>query len=334
MIIAEIGANHRGSLGHAQDLVLAAYESGAEAVKFQAYRPEDMTLDLDRFEFRIKKGLWRERKLFDIYKEGATPFEWLPQLFDTARNLGLVPFASVFSNEAVDFLEGLSPTYYKIASFEISDIELIYHAARTGKHLIISTGVASDSEIYRAMIAASMYGGATLLHCVSSYPAEAEEYNLQNIVNLRAKFDCNVGLSDHSLSTTLPAVATALGATMIEKHFCISRRWGGLDAAFSLEPHEFKVMASAVKEARKALTPYQKDPEYAALKRSLYVVKPIRCDETITYENVKAIRPGYGMEPYLLHSLIGKRVKRDLEVGTALQPDMVSNEKREIYSGI
>lgn len=330
-IIAEMSANHNGDLDRAFALLKAAKDAGADAVKLQTYTPDTLTLDHDGPEFRIKGGLWDGYRLYDLYKEAQTPWDWHRALFDKGRELGLIIFSTPFDETAIDLLEELGAPAYKIASFEAVDHALIKRAARTGKPLIISTGMADLTEIGEAVAAAREAGGQdiVLLHCTSAYPASAEDMDLRTIADLAKTFDVVSGLSDHTLGTAVAVAAVALGAAVIEKHFTLSRGDGGADAAFSLEPQELAQLARDTRLAWQALgkVSYERKPSEAAnltFRRSLYVVADVAAGERLTPANVRAIRPGYGLAPKYLDQVIGKTAKTRLARGTALQWDMLA----------
>lgn len=331
-IIAEISANHNQSYDEAVKLIHAAKDSGADAVKLQTYTPDTITIDCDSDLFRIGKGtLWKGRNLYDLYSEAYTPWDWHAGLFEEARKLKIDIFSTAFDPTAVDFLEELSVPVHKIASFEIVDIPLIEKMAATGKPLIISTGMASLGEIEEAVQAARGAGAEqiALLKCTSAYPAPAEEMNLCTIPHMAQAFDVPVGLSDHTLGIAVPVAAVSLGACIVEKHFTISRSKSGPDSAFSLEPQEFSDMVKAIRISEKALGNVhygisEKEDESRAFRRSLFVVKDIKKGDPITAENVKSIRPGYGLHPRHLKDVLGRRSAYDLIKGTPLALDMLS----------
>jgi pseudaminic acid synthase len=327
LIIAELSANHGGSYETAAATIRAAAAAGADAVKLQTYTPELITLDCDDAPFRIGHGtLWDGRTLYDLYREAHTPREWHEGLMEVARGEGLICFSSPFDATAVDFLERLDVPAYKIASFEITDIPLIEHAASKGKPMLISTGIATLDEIAAAVDACRRTGNerVTLLQCTSAYPARAEEANLLTIPDLRARFGTAVGLSDHTPGHTVAVAAVALGAQVIEKHLILSRSQGGPDAAFSMEPDEFRAMVAAVRETEAALgeATYELSEQAAANRRfarSLFVVEDIARGEPITEKNVRSIRPSDGLPPKYLPLLLGQRASRDLKRGTPLK---------------
>ena len=320
-VIAELSGNHNGSLARALELIDACARAGADAVKLQTYTADTITLDHDGPEFVISGGLWDGRKLYDLYQEAHTPWDWHEVLFERARSHGLHCFSSPFDPTAVDFLEGLGAPAYKIASFEIVDLPLIQKAASTGKPMIISTGMANADEIAEAVATARQAGagGIALLHCVSGYPTPAEEANLARIAHLAAQHQCVVGLSDHTLGTAVPVAAVALGAALIEKHVTIARADGGPDAAFSLEPDELAALVSGARTAWVARG--SADCELAGseagnvmFRRSLYAVQDIAKGETFNAHNVRSIRPGNGpLPPKLLPEILGQRAVRDIK---------------------
>lgn len=324
-IIAELSANHRGSIENAFAIMELAKASGADALKIQSYTPDTITIDHDGPGFRIEGGLWDGRTLYDLYKEAYTPFEWHKAIFDHGKKIGIPVFSSPFDDTAIDLLESLDAPAYKIASFEAIDLPLIRRAARTGKPMIISTGMANPEEM-QAAIDAARGAGCTqlaLLHCVSSYPAPADQYNLRTIPDMAQRFGVITGLSDHTLGTTVAVAATCLGAAVIEKHFIDSRSHGGADADFSLEPAEFKRMCDDAREAFLALgaPAYERVRSEKAMRifrRSLYVVKDIAAGEAFTRENIRSIRPGYGLPPDRITDFLGKSAKTALKRGTPL----------------
>lgn len=325
-LVAELSANHNQDKTLALQTIKAAKDSGADAIKLQTYMPDCLTLDCDLKDFRIQGTLWEGRKFYDLYQEAMTPWEWHKDLFAYAHELGLICFSSPFSKEGVDFLESLGNPIYKVASFEIVDLELISYMARLGKPMILSKGIATKEEIQEAIDVCKQVGNAdiTLLQCTSSYPAPLNSANLSLISKLKQDFGVEVGLSDHTLGITAPIVAATLGAKVIEKHFILSRKLGGVDSAFSLEPKEFSQMAKAVREVEELLgiPTYElseKSKEGRAFMRSLYVVKDISKGEKITTESVRSIRPGYGIAPKYLKQVIGKYASRDLYRGKALE---------------
>ena len=331
-IIAEISANHNGDIDRALELMQAAKDAGADAIKMQTYTADSITIDHDGPEFLIKGGLWDGYTLYKLYEEAHTPPDWHPIMFEHARKLDIPLFSTPFDESAIDFLESLDAPAYKIASFEAIDLPLIRKAAATGKPLIISTGMANETEIGQAVEAARNAGAEqlVLLHCVSGYPAPAAEYNLRTMPDLAARFDVVAGLSDHSLGTAVAVSAVALGATVIEKHFTMRRDDGGPDAAFSLEPDELATLCEHCKVAHSALgaAHYNRtgsENANAIFRRSLYIVVDIAEGEEFTRDNVRSIRPGYGVPPDHINDLLGRRAPRALSRGTPVTPDLLGN---------
>ncbi len=330
MFIAEVSANHLGSLERARQIVEAAATAGANAVKFQTYTPDTMTLDIERFSVSNDHELWGGRRLHSLYAEAQTPWEWHPELFDLARNLGLIPFSSPFDLTALDFLESLDTSMYKIASLETGDHPLIRAVAATGKPLIVSTGATEWEEIVELVEVVKSTGNKdlTLLVCTSSYPSNPRDSNLRRLAMLQKAFDCKVGISDHTLGVGVGIAAIALGATAIEKHLTIRRSDGGADGAFSLEPHEFSNLVQEGKAAHEALGTegwriQESEKESRRLRRSLYIVKDVKKGELVTSENLRAIRPGGGAPPKLLNKFIGMRFSSDCLMGTPMSLELV-----------
>lgn len=327
MIVAELSANHNRDLVIARESIRAIAETGADAVKLQTYKPSSLTLDVNSDDFRIKGGLWDGRNLYDLYKEACTPYEWHEELFSLARECGLLCFSTPFDREGVDLLQSLDNPIYKIASFEIMHLDLIRYAARLGKPMVLSTGVASAREIEEAVVACREAGNndITLLKCTSAYPARTEDARLSVMTELRDRYGVKVGLSDHSPGSLLPVLSVALGGVMIEKHFILDKKIGGPDAAFSMDFHEFKGMVAEVRKAVKALSPGEGIPESESLERpgrqwcrSLYVCKDIKNGERFTEENVVCVRPGFGLHPRYLHEVLGMTATKDYKPGDAL----------------
>lgn len=330
-IVAEMSANHNGKLETAFKIIDAAKAAGANAVKIQTYRPDTITLDCDNDEFRIHGGLWDGRTLYDLYTEAHMPWEWHKPLFEHAGKLGITIFSSPFDSTAVDLLESLNAPAYKIASFEVVDLPLIRYAAGTGKPMIISTGMANGDEIQEAIDAARKGGCKELaiLRCVSSYPAPAADYNLLTIPDMAKRFGVVVGLSDHTLDNTTAIASVALGACIIEKHFTLDRNGGGPDDSFSLEPAELAALCRDSKTAWQALgrVDYgRKSSERGnvVFRRSLYIVKDLKSGDVLTPDNLRSIRPGYGLPPKNYSTLLGKRVNRDVALGTPVSWELVS----------
>ena len=326
-IIAELSGNHNGSLEKALELVDIAHKAGADAIKLQTYTADTMTIDCDLPDFHIKGGLWDNHNLYQLYEWAHTPWEWHAALFKRAEELGLICFSSPFDESAVDFLETLNPPAYKIASFELLDLPLIAHVAKTGKPLIMSTGMANKQEIAEAYQCAKDNGAEqiVLLHCISGYPTPLEQANLHTIPLLINDFSALVGLSDHTLGTAAASTAIALGACVIEKHITRARAEGGPDAAFSLEPQELSQLVTSCHDAWSALGSASYDKKAAELantkfRRSIYVVKNIQQGELFTQENIRRIRPGYGLAPKYYHQLIGQKAWQDFQRGEPLPP--------------
>lgn len=323
-IIAELSANHNNDFDLAVKTIQAMAEVGADAVKVQTYRPESLTIDLDTGFFTPRtEGLWKGYTPWKLFTEAAMPYEWQPKLKKVAEDLGLVFFSSPFDLEAVDFLETLSVPMYKIASFEITDISLIEYAASKGKPMIISTGVAEEQDIQLAIETCRKTGNnqITLLKCTSQYPATIEQANLLTIPDMKKRFGVEVGVSDHTMGSIVPVVAVSLGAKVVEKHFILDRSLGGPDSAFSMEPQEFKDMVDAVRQAEAALgqVTYEVSEKDKNRRRSLFVVEDIKAGEVLTEQNIRSIRPGFGLHPKYYKEVLGKRAKVDLDRGKALE---------------
>ena len=322
-IIAEMSANHNGSLQNALDTINAVKEVGANAIKLQTYTANTMTLDCKKDDFLITQGtLWDGRYLYELYQEAYTPWEWHKELFEYAREIGIDIFSSPFDKSAVDFLEQFNPSAYKIASFEITDYELIRYTASKGKPIIISTGIATIDEIQDAVDICRSEGNSeiVLLKCTSAYPAPLEEANLKMIPNLAQTFNVVSGFSDHTLGSNAPIVAVTLGAKVIEKHFILDKSIGGADADFSMDREEFAQMVKSIRDTEKLLgkvdySMAEKKQKSRQFSRSLYVVKDIKKGEVFTEENIRSVRPGYGMHPKYLNDVLGKVATTDYEFG-------------------
>ncbi len=331
-IIAEMSANHGKDFEQAVKIIRAAREAGADAIKLQTYTPDTITIDCDNEYFQIGKGtIWEGRNLYNLYKEAYTPWEWQPKLKGIANNLGLDLFSTPFDNTAVDFLERMDIPAYKIASFELVDLPLIRRVARTGKPMIMSTGMATLAEIDLAVQTAREAGSTqiVLLKCTSAYPAPPEEMNLRTIAHLSDAFLTPVGLSDHTLGIAVPIAGVALGACIIEKHFTLSRSIPGPDSAFSLEPQEFKAMVQAIRLAEKAIGEVcysVTEGEMASwvFRRSLFVVEDMKAGDILNEKNVRSIRPGYGLNTKYLNDIINKKISKHVKRGTPLSWDLIS----------
>ena len=324
-IIAELSANHNGSISVAKDTIKAAKRAGADCIKLQTYTADTITLDSNKEDFVIKGTIWEGKKLHELYQEAFTPWEWHQELFKVAEEEGLICFSSPFDKSAVDFLEELNVPAYKIASFEITDIPLIEYTASKGKPIIISTGIATLEDIELAVETCRKAGNndIALLKCTSSYPAPIEEANLVMIKELANRFGVVSGLSDHTLGSTAPVVATCMGAKIIEKHFILDKSIGGPDASFSLDETEFTEMVKAVRVAESAIGEVsydltEKQKAGKAFSRSLYIVEDIKAGEVITKDNVRSIRPGFGLHPKYLKEILGKKCIKDLSKGERL----------------
>jgi len=331
-IVAELSANHRQQFDEAVKLIKAAKEAGADAVKLQTYTPDTLTIQSDRPEFQISGGTpWDGKTLYDLYTEAYMPWEWQPKLKKVADGLGIDLFSTPYDKTAVDFLEEMGVPAYKVASFEMVDIPLIEYIASKGKPIIISTGMATLEEVDEAVRAARNAGATqiALLKCTSAYPAAPEEMNLRTIPHLAEAFGVPVGLSDHTLDIVVPVTAVALGACIVEKHLTLSRSILSPDSAFSLEPQEFRAMVEAIRTAEKALGEVrhkvsQQEAKSHVFRRSLFVVKDMRAGEVFTEENVRSIRPAYGLHPRHLKEVLGHRARQDIKRGTPLDWELIS----------
>ncbi len=331
-IVAEMSGNHNQSLDRAFELVDAAAKAGAHALKIQTYTADTMTLNLSEKEFSINdsKSLWNKRSLYDLYNEAHTPWEWHKPIFSRCKELGMVGFSTPFDATAVDFLETLDVPFYKIASFEVTDIPLIEKVARTKKPMIISTGMATISELEDAVRAARNAGckDLILLKCTSTYPASPENTNISTIPHMKELFQCQVGLSDHTMGVGVSVASVALGAVLIEKHFTLSRSDGGVDSAFSLEPDELRSLVVETERAWQSMGrvhygPTKKEKASLQFRRSLYIVKDVKAGEVLTEQNLRAIRPGLGLPPKHYDDVLGKKTNCDLKKGTPLSWDFL-----------
>jgi pseudaminic acid synthase len=330
-VIAEISATHKPPFELAVRLIETAKECGADAVKFQAYTPDTLTIDCGSKYFRIKHPQWGGQTLYELYKKAYTPWEWFRKLKKVADDLGILFFATAFDKTSVDFLEGLKVRFHKISSFELIDLPLVEYAAKTGKPLILSTGMATISEIEEAVNTARRAGTKEiiLLRCVSSYPAKPEEMNLRTIPHMKELFGCPVGLSDHSLGIGASICAVALGASVIEKHFTLSKKVETPDSFFSIEPQELKELVENIRIAEKALGKINYGAEEGekgnrVFRRSLFVVKDIKAGEAFTEKNLRSIRPGNGLPPKFARDVFGKKAKEDIKKGTPLKWSLVN----------
>jgi pseudaminic acid synthase len=327
MIVAELSANHRHDFALAKKTIEAAKKAGADGIKLQTYTADTLTIDCKNDYFTLGSGtIWDGKTYYELYQEAYTPWEWHKELKDYAESLGLFFFSTPFDKTAVDFLEDLEVPMYKIASFEIMDLPLIEYAASKGKPMIISTGIATMSEIEDAVEACRKVGNnqIMLLKCTSSYPARVEDANLKTMLNMKETFDVEVGLSDHTMGITVPIAAASLGARMIEKHFILDRSIGGPDATFSMEPDEFRQMVFTVREAEKAIGKIdyslnEQKKNNRIIGRSLFIVADIEKGEVLTETNIRSIRPNYGISPKYYNQVLGKKVTRDLKRGTPLE---------------
>lgn len=332
-IIAELSANHNGSLDRAKASIKAAKESGAHAIKLQTYTADTMTIDCNKSDFIVKGGLWNGYKLYDLYNEAHTPFEWHSELYRYAKELGAVLFSSPFDETAVDLLETFNTPAYKIASFELTDLPLISYVAKKGKPILMSTGMASEVEISEAIETARSSGCNSLLlfHCISSYPTPIAQSNLKQIIKLKKTFGVSVGLSDHTIGNTAAITAIALGACAIEKHFTISRNDKGPDSEFSIEPNELKSLVNETRDAWNALgddnfNRPKSESDSKVFRRSLYFVSDIKSGEKIKSTDIRRIRPGFGIPPKHFDEIIGKTVTKDVSRGEAVRWELISND--------
>lgn len=329
-IIAELSANHNGSIELAKESILAAKEIGVDAVKIQTYTADTITLNCEKEDFQIHGGLWDGYNLYKLYQEAYTPWEWHHELYDYARDIGVTLFSTPFDKTAVDLLEECGNPIYKIASFEITDVNLIKYAASKGKPMVISIGVATLEDIELAISACHEVGNhdITLLRCVSAYPAPIENVNLRTMVDMKERFGVKVGLSDHTMGADVAIAAVALGAEMVEKHFILDRTIGGPDAAFSMTIEEFKSMVTSIRNVEKALgkVVYPTDPSIIKgrqFSRSLYIAEDIKAGDILTDKNLRSVRPGYGLHPRFLDDCLGKKINRDLEKGDRMKLEYI-----------
>lgn len=331
-IIAEMSANHAGEISRAKEIIWAAKEAGADCVKIQTYTPDTITLDCQNKYFHIETGTWEGENLYSLYGKAYTPWEWQAELFETARQVGIDIFSTPFDRTAVDFLEGIGATFYKIASFELVDIPLIEYVASKGKPIIMSVGMGSLGEIEEAVRVVKKAGcPLALLKCSSAYPAIPDSMNLRTIPNMKEVFGVPVGLSDHSMGSVAAITAVALGANIIEKHFCISREVENPDASFSMEPDEFADMVKDIRDAERALGKvcYEVTPqemENRKLRKSIFVSKDIKMGEKLTTENIRIVRPGYGLEPKYYNDVLGQVATCNMEYGTPLRLEYIRKD--------
>ena len=333
VIVAEISGNHDQKIDRALKLISLAKEAGANAVKFQTYTPNSMTLNSNQTDFKIKgkNNLWEGKSLYDLYEKGSTPYDWHEELFQYSRKLKLVPFSTPFDKKAVEVLENLNCCAYKIASFEITDLPLIKYVASTRKPMIISTGMATKEEIQDAIetIKSEGVNEFVLLKCTSTYPADAKNSNLKTMIDMKNRFNCLVGLSDHTLGVEVSLSAAALGASIIEKHFTINRNDGAIDSKFSLEPEELKLLCKKTKIVFNSLGkinygPANKDEMISRdYRRSIYACSDIQKDEVFTHKNLKIVRPGKGLNPKELDNIIGKKAKKNIKFGIPISWNLV-----------
>lgn len=334
-IIAELSANHNGTIEQAKKIIEVAAKAGADAVKLQTYTADTITIDHKGPEFCIEDGLWAGKSLYELYDEAHTPWDWHKPLFEYAHSLGITIFSTPFDDTAVDFLEDLGAPAYKIASFEVVDIPLIKKVASTGKPMIISTGLASLTEIAEAVEAAQIKNSpVALLHCISAYPAPVEDANLATIADLARRFNLCIGLSDHTLGTTVAVAAVAMGANILEKHVTLRRADGGPDSAFSLEPDELKRLVDDVRVAWAARGKInyeveQSEKDNLRFRRSIYVVRAMKAGEVFTAETIRTIRPGFGLPPKEIYRILGRKATRDLSRGSPLTWNDINKEDTE-----
>ena len=329
-VIAELSGNHNGSIERAKAIIESAKKNGADCVKLQTYNPDTMTIKSDKQDFKISSGLWKGYNLWDLYEWAQTPFDWQNELFMHANKIGINCISTPFDETAVDLLEEIGCPFYKIASFEITDLPLIEYIARTKKPIIMSTGMANEEEISDAIEVLNEHGSGdfAILHCVSGYPTPVEQNNLETINLLRDRFKCEVGLSDHTLGNTSAIISIAYGVKIIEKHFTLSREDGGPDADFSMEPKELNDLCIELEIAHKAIGTQsfeRKEAEKSNIKfrRSIYVVEDMKKGQMLTKKNIRRIRPGYGLSPKHFSSVLGRKIKSDISRGTALEWSLI-----------
>ena len=332
-IIAEMSANHAGSINYAKEIIHAAKESGADCIKIQTYTPDTMTVDCHNSYFQITEGTWKGENLYALYQKAYTPWEWQPELKEEAEKIGLAFFSTPFDKSAVDFLENIGVEFYKIASFEMVDIPLVEYVASKGKPMIISTGMGTIEEIEEVKKAVYSQENEQLIFmkCSSAYPANPAEMNLRTIMDMRERFDVPVGLSDHSLGSMSAVTAVAMGASVIEKHFCISREIENPDASFSMTPKEFKNMVQDIRNTETAMgnVAYgftKQEESNVIFRRSLFAVKDIKAGEVFTEGNIKSIRPGYGIKPKYYYEILGKKATQDIKYGEPLKFKMIEKQ--------
>lgn len=330
-IIAEMSANHAGSMERAKEIIYAAKESGADCIKIQTYTPDTLTIDCDNEYFRIKNGTWNGENLYKLYGKAYTPWEWQPELKAEADKIGIDFLSTPFDNTAVDFLENMGLEFYKIASFEMVDLPLIEYVASKNKPIIMSTGMGTVEEIREAVEAVEKTGNTQLaiLKCSSAYPADPADMNLSTIADMRERFGLPAGLSDHSMGSLSATIAVALGASVIEKHFCISREIENPDSSFSMTPAEFKKMVSDIRDTEAALgKPFygasEQEKNSLVFRRSVFVVKKIKAGEEFTTQNIRIIRPGNGIKPKYYKSILGKHASADLDSGTPMDIEYIA----------
>lgn len=331
-IIAEMSGNHAGSMDNALKIVRAAARAGADCIKIQTYTADTITIDCDNEYFRIGDGTWKGENLYKLYQKAYTPWEWQPAIYEEARKEGLEFFSTPFDFTSVDFLEDMGVTFYKIASFELVDIPLIKYVAKTGKPIIMSTGMATLEEIEEAVeaVKSCKNDNLALLRCASAYPAVTDEMNLRTMIDMKERFNIPVGLSDHSMGSVGAVTSVALGASIIEKHFCLSREIENPDSSFSMEPSEFEAMVKDVKQAELSLGrvsygPTKQEESNLKFRRSLFAVEDIPEGGIITSENIRSIRPAYGMAPKYYEELMGKHTNCEIKRGTPLREDMIAD---------